>query len=90
MPPTRKVKARSPEHAALGEAVRELREQRGLTMEELADRAETDLRQLGGVERGTRNTTYSFLLRLAEALDTSVGEITTRADQGVGKQLDKS
>lgn len=50
-------------------------------MEALADRAETDLRQLGGVERGTRNATYGFLLRLAEALETSVGEITTKADQ---------
>lgn len=81
MPPARKVKPRSPEHAALGEAIRQLREQRGLTMEALADRAETDLRQLGGVERGTRNATYGFLLRLAEALETSVGEITTKADQ---------
>jgi transcriptional regulator with XRE-family HTH domain len=81
MPPARKVKARSPEHAALGEAIRRLREDRDLTMEELADRAETDLRQLGGVERGTRNTTYGFLLRLAAALGSSVGEITTKADQ---------
>jgi len=81
MPPQRKVKPRSPEHAALGEAIRQLREAQGLTIEALADRAGTDLTQLGGVERGTRNCTYEYLLRLANSLGTSVGEITTRADQ---------
>jgi hypothetical protein len=40
----------------------------------------SDLTQLGGVERGTRNATYEYLLRLARSLDTSVGEITTLAD----------
>ena len=81
MPPRRKVKPRSPEHAALGEAVRQLREQAGLSQEALADRAGTDLTQLGGVERGTRNATYEYLVRLAKSLDTTVSEITARADQ---------
>jgi transcriptional regulator with XRE-family HTH domain len=81
MPPRRTVKPRSPEHAALGEAIRQYREKRKLTLEQLADLADTDLTQLGGVERGTRNATYAFLLRLAAALETSVGEITTLADQ---------
>lgn len=81
MPPARKVKPRSPEHAALGNAIREKREARKLTLEQLADLADTDLTQLGGVERGTRNATYGFLLRLAAALETSVGEITTKADE---------
>jgi transcriptional regulator with XRE-family HTH domain len=81
MPPRRKVKPRSPDHAALGDAIRQLREAQGLTLEQLADLAETDLTQLGGVERGTRNATYGFLLRVASSLKTSVGEITTRADR---------
>jgi XRE family transcriptional regulator, regulator of sulfur utilization len=81
MPPARKSKPRSPEHAALGDAVRQLREQRGLTIEALADLAGTDLTQLGGVERGTRNPTYEYLLRLSKSLGTSVGEMTTLADQ---------
>ena len=81
MPPARKSKPRSSEHAALGEAIRQLREERGLTIEALADRLGSDLSQLGGVERGTRNATYEYLLRLARSLDTSVGELTTLADQ---------
>lgn len=86
MPPRRKVKPRSPEHAALGEAIRKQREQRGLTIEELAEEIGSDLTQLGGVERGTRNATYAFLLRVAKALDTTVGEITTRANKARSSQ----
>jgi transcriptional regulator with XRE-family HTH domain len=81
VPPARRSRPRSPEHAALGDAIRRLREQRGLTIEALADLAGTDLTQLGGVERGTRNATYEYLLRIAKALDASVGEMTTLADQ---------
>ena len=81
MPPPRRSKPRSPEHAALGEAVRCLRLQAGMSQEQLAELAGTDLTQVGGVERGVRNPSYTTLLRLAAALDTSVGELTTLADR---------
>lgn len=80
MPPQRRSKPRSPEHAALGEAVRRLRLERRLSQEQLAERASTDLTQIGGIERGVRNPSYTTLVRLAAALETSVGELTTRAD----------
>jgi transcriptional regulator with XRE-family HTH domain len=81
VPPARRVKPRSPEHAALGEAVRRLRVEAKMTQEDLAHGADTDLTQVGGVERGVRNPSYSTLLRLAGALDTTVGELTTLADR---------
>jgi transcriptional regulator with XRE-family HTH domain len=81
VPPARRVKPRSPEHAALGEAVRTLRLEAGMSQEDLADAARTDLTQVGGVERGVRNPSYTTLLRLAGALRTSVGELTTLADR---------
>ena len=81
MPPPRRSKPRSPEHAALGEAVRQLRLEAEMSQEELAEAAGTDLTQVGGVERGVRNPSYTTLLRLAGALKTSVGEMTTRADR---------
>ena len=81
MPPRRESKPRSPEHAAFGEALRRLRETRGWTQEKLAEEAETDLRQIGGIERGLRNPTYLFILRLAKALGTRPGEIVTLADR---------
>ena len=81
MPPQRRSKPRSPEHAALGDAVRLLRSKAGLSQEQLADGADTDLTQVGGIERGVRNPSYTTLLRLAGALDTSVGKLTTLADE---------
>jgi transcriptional regulator with XRE-family HTH domain len=81
MPPPRRSKPRSPEHAALGEAVRRLRMEAELSQESLAEAAGTDLTQVGGIERGIRNPSYTTLLRLATALETSVGELTTLADR---------
>lgn len=81
MPPQRRSKPRSPEHAALGDAVRTLRNKSGLSQEQLAEGAGTDLTQVGGIERGVRNPSYTTLLRLADALDTTVGKLTTLADE---------
>ncbi|HKF83597.1 MAG TPA: helix-turn-helix transcriptional regulator [Solirubrobacterales bacterium] len=81
MPPPRRSKPRSPEHAALGEAVRRLRLEAGMSQEQLAESAGTDLTQVGGVERGVRNPSYTTLLRLAAALDVSVGRMATLADR---------
>jgi len=81
MPPPRRSKPRSPEHAALGDAVRQLRLEAEMSQEELAEAAGTDLTQVGGVERGVRNPSYTTMLRLASALGTSVGALTTLADR---------
>jgi transcriptional regulator with XRE-family HTH domain len=81
MPPRRQVKARSPEHAALGEAIRQTRVRAELSQEELADLAGTDITQIGGLERGVRNPSYATLLRLATALEIQVGALATLADQ---------
>jgi transcriptional regulator with XRE-family HTH domain len=81
MPPRRRSQPRSSEHAALGEAVRQRRVEAGLSQEELAEKAATDLTQVGGIERGQRNPSYTTLLRLASALQTTVGDLTSLADQ---------
>ncbi len=81
MPPRRQAKARSPEHAALGEAIRLMRVRAELSQEELADLAGTDITQIGGLERGVRNPSYTTLLRLATALEIRVGALATLADQ---------
>jgi len=81
VPPPRRSKPRSPEHGALGEAIRTLRAEAGFSQEQLAEYAGTDLTQVGGIERGVRNPSYTTLLRLADALDTTVGDIATLADE---------
>ncbi len=81
MPPRRRLKARSPEHAALGEAIRRTREQAALSQEQLADRAEINPKQIGILERGTGNPSYTTLARVASALDLRIGDLTTLADR---------
>ena len=52
-----------------GEQVREIRLGRGLSQEELADRAGVHRTYLGGIERGERNPSLKNILALARALE---------------------
>jgi len=54
--------------AILGKNVRRLRQQKGLTQEQLAFEAEIDLTYMGGIERGKRNPSLLVMARIAEAL----------------------
>ena len=66
---------RSPAHAALGRAFRELREGQGVSQEELASRAGLHRTYVGGIERGERNPSLTSLLRLAEVLEVNASEL---------------
>jgi len=44
---------------------------------------------VSGLERGVRNPTYETLLRLAEALGTTVGGLTSKADELYDQSLRK-
>jgi transcriptional regulator with XRE-family HTH domain len=81
MPPRRRVKARTPEHAALGEAIRQTRTEAELSQEQLADRVGTEFSRIGLLERGLGNPSYATLLRVARALETQVGVLTSLADE---------
>jgi len=81
MPPRRTSTPRSPEHAALGDAIRDRRGELGLSQEALADAADLHVTQLGGFERGVRNPSYATLVQLARALDTTPGALLTAADE---------
>jgi transcriptional regulator with XRE-family HTH domain len=81
VPPRRRLKARSPEHAALGEAIRRTRKRAELSQEQLADRAEINPKQVGILERGTGNPSYLTLARVASALEIRIGELTMLADR---------
>lgn len=54
--------------ALFGERVRALREERGWSQEELAERAHLHRNYVGGVERGERNIALLNILELAHAL----------------------
>lgn len=81
MPPRRQSTPRSPEHAALGEAVRLARVEAGLSQEALVDAAGLHITVLGDVERGVGNPNYETLLRIARAIGVAPGALVSRADK---------
>lgn len=66
---------RSSDHVALGRAVRELRERRGLQQIAVAFDAGVEDRYFGRVERGTINVTFGLLLRVVRTLGFSLAEL---------------
>jgi len=70
----------SPDHEALGRAVRALREAAGLSQEELAARCGVHRTYLGGIERGERNVSFGNLTRLARALGVETSRLLADAE----------
>lgn len=61
-------KKRQPDAELFGTVVRELREARGWTQEELAERANMNASYLGFVERGDNVPTLTIIIQIAEGL----------------------
>lgn len=61
--------------AIVGRNVRQLRQAKGLTQEQLAFEADLDLTYVGGIERGRRNPSLLVMVRLASALDSQVMDL---------------
>jgi len=72
---------RSPEHEALGRAVRQLREEQGLTQEQLAEVSGLQATYLSDVERGVRNPAWSTILALAKSLKVQPSELASLAER---------
>ena len=66
----------------VGNRIRELRIERGLSQLDLADEAEVPLSQIGRIERGENNPTISTLYALCNALKI---DLKTLLDFKVGK-----
>jgi transcriptional regulator with XRE-family HTH domain len=71
---------RSAAHLAYGLALRELRSQRGLSQERLAQLAQLDRTYVSGIERGERNPSLTNLLKLSGALGVNLSELARRAE----------
>jgi DNA-binding XRE family transcriptional regulator len=67
--------SRTPQHRALGRAVRELRACHGVSQEELGFRSGLHRNYVGAIERGELNPTLGVLLRLAAGLGVPLSEL---------------
>ncbi len=74
------AETRSPAHVAYGLAIRQVRGERRISQERLADLAGLDRTYVSGIERGERNPSLTNLLRLATTLQVAFREVATRAD----------
>lgn len=63
----------------LGTTLSALRQEAGLTQEELAHRADLHRTYIGSLERGDRNPTVTTLLKIAKALPCTPSELMRRA-----------
>lgn len=61
--------------ARLGRNVRKLREAKGWSQEDYADRAGIHRTYVSDIERGRRNPTINVVERLAEPLGVSAGDL---------------
>jgi transcriptional regulator with XRE-family HTH domain len=71
---------RLPGDRELGRAVRRLREERGLTQEELASRAGTTFGTVSRVESAKSAPAWWTVRKIAEALGVSIAELATAAE----------
>ena len=65
----------------LGPAIRRVRRERGLTLEELAGEVGASVAHLSRVESGTRQPSLDGLLRVAAALGVEVGELLEATEE---------
>lgn len=59
----------------LGERLKELRNKRGMSIRELAERADMGYTNLSNIETGKVNPKYTTLVKLAEALEMNLREL---------------
>jgi transcriptional regulator with XRE-family HTH domain len=74
------VKKRSPDHVALGAAVRQVREERGISQERLGLESGLDRTYIGGIERGERNPSYANILLVARTLGVRASVLIAAAE----------
>jgi len=65
----------------LGRAIKQLRQARGTTQDELAEKATLHRTYISDVERGTRNPSRSSLHSIAAALEMTLSDVFKHAEQ---------
>lgn len=69
----------------LGERIRKLRKQRGLSQEQLGELAGLHTNYIGQIERGEKNLTIETLDKVVSGLEVSLEELFRYIDPAVGE-----
>ena len=69
------MKEKTVTHKKLGDRIKTLRKQLGMTQEDLAFQVGVDRSYMGFVERGEKNPTLSKLLQIAKALKMTMSHL---------------
>jgi transcriptional regulator with XRE-family HTH domain len=72
--------AGDPALVSLGAAIRRVRQDRGVSQEELAHRSAVDRSYMSSIERGRQNPGILSVLRIAHALDMTATELMAEAE----------
>lgn len=72
---------RAEPQAVLGETIRTLREERGMTQEAVALIAGVHPTWVSRIESGTLNPSWGMISRVAEALEVKVSELAEKAEK---------
>jgi transcriptional regulator with XRE-family HTH domain len=79
-----RTRAQIPTRKALGRVLREFREQRDMSQEELGYAAKLHRNYVGGVERGVRNPTFESLARWLAAANITWREFGDAIERKAG------
>lgn len=77
-----KSKGKSSALISLGQRIKLLRQARSISQEDLADAAGVHRTYIGMIERGEKNTTILTMLKLAEALNTTLYDLVRELERG--------
>jgi len=69
------AKAKERQVVLLGRRIRSLRVQKGLTQQELGEKADINYKFLGEIERGQQNPSFGILAKIATALGVELSEL---------------
>jgi transcriptional regulator with XRE-family HTH domain len=71
----------------VGDRIRELRKQRGLSQEGLGDKAGLHYTYIGAVERGEKNCSIETVEKIAKALKIEIGELFPKVPERTAKDM---
>jgi len=65
----------------IGEAIRQVRKQKGMTIEDFAGESDINAKYISRIENGKRNITLNTLLKICEGLDIKPSKLHEMAEE---------